>query len=109
VRRWLFRAIVKDHTGSTWVTMFNDDAEQLLGGVTADVVYDHCRSDSGNHDEVAYKQYFTKAIFSEWIFRCKVRQEMIHEETKISISVIGLYPVNYVKESRNLLALTERL
>jgi replication factor-a protein 1 (Rpa1) len=39
VRRWIFSAVVNDDSSSTWVSFFNEQAETLLHGKTADEIY----------------------------------------------------------------------
>ena len=38
-RRWIFSALLEDQSSSSWVNFFNEQAEVLLGGSTADDVY----------------------------------------------------------------------
>lgn len=85
---------------------FNEQAETLLGGVTADDAYAKTYADG--HDQDAYDSYFAKAMHTEWIFRCKVKNEMVNDESRVKTSVVSLHPVDYAKESRDLLAEIEK-
>jgi replication factor A1 len=105
-RRWIFSATVSDDTSTTWVSLFNEQAETLFGGLTADEVY--ARTMADNIDQDAYDSYFAKANHSEWIFKCKVKQEMVNEESRVKTSVVAMHPVDYVKESQDLLAAIEQ-
>jgi replication factor A1 len=100
-RRWIFTASVEDDTAATWVNIFNDQAEQLLGA-TADQVYS--QTYEGGQDQDAYDSYFARANFSEWVFKCRVNSEMVNDEMRVKTTVYAMVPVDYVKESRDLLA-----
>ena len=103
VRRWIFSGTVADDTSTTWVSFFNEQAETLFGGVTADQVYAEAfGNDSGGNQDL-YDSYFAKANNTDWIFKCKVKQEMMGDEARVKTSVYTMHPVNYAKESRDLL------
>jgi replication factor A1 len=101
-----FSATVCDDTSTTWVSLFNEQAETLFGGVTADEVYNTTMGDVMDQD--AYDSYFAKANHTEWIFKCKVKQEMVNDESRVKTSVVAMHPVDYVKESQDLLAAIEQ-
>jgi replication factor A1 len=102
VRRWIFSGVIEDETASTWVSFFNPQAEQLLGGVTANEVFKQAYEN--NNDQDVYESFFAKANFTEWIFKCKVKQETHNDEARVKTSVHSMYPVDYVKESNDILA-----
>jgi replication factor A1 len=102
VRRWIFSASVEDDTASTWINIFNEQAVQLLGGATADDVYS--QTYEGGQDQDAYDSYFARACFSDWIFRCRVNNELVNDEMRVRTTVQSMVPVDYAKESRDLLA-----
>lgn len=101
VRRWIFSGTISDDTSTTWVSLFNEQAETLFGGLTADDVYS--RTMENNPDQDAYDSIFARANYSEWIFKCKVKQEMVNEESRVKTSVVSMSPIDYAKESRDLL------
>lgn len=104
VRRWIFSATIADDTSTTWVSFFNEQAETLFGGgLTADQVYTETfdAETGGNQDQ--YDSYFAKANHTDWIVKCKVKQEMMGDESRVKASVYSLHPVNYAKESRDML------
>ena len=100
VRRWIFSGTVADETSTTWVSFFNEQAETLLDAV-ADDVYRETMGE--NHDQDKYDSYFGRALYTDWVFRCKVKQELVGEETRSKTSVYTMHPVDYAKESRDLL------
>mmetsp|Transcript_12392 Transcript_12392/g.34360 ORF Transcript_12392/g.34360 Transcript_12392/m.34360 type:complete len:661 (-) Transcript_12392:135-2117(-) len=101
IRRWIFSGVVEDQSGSTWVSFFNDQAEKLFDDVTADEI--HKQYDGGASAD-AYESVFAKALYKEWIFKCKVKNEFHNDESRIKTSVQDIYPLDYVKESNDMLA-----
>jgi replication factor A1 len=101
VRRFIFSGTVADDTSTSWISMFNEQAETLFNGMTADNLYQQS-IEQGDKD--FYDSTFLKATYTEWVFKCKVKQEMVGDETRIKTSVASLVPVDYAKESRALLS-----
>jgi replication factor A1 len=109
VRRWIFSGIVEDTTSSTWVSFFNEQAEMLFGGMTADECFQKSYSGgTGMYDQDAYDSVFAKVNYTEWIFKCKVKQDSYNDEMRVKTSVVSLHPIDYVKESQDLLAAIEK-
>ena len=102
VRRFIFSGTVADDTSTSWVSIFNQQAEELLGGATADSLYDKITSGEGGGRDM-YDSAFARATYSEWIFKCKVRQEMVGDEQRIKTSLVAAHPLDYAAESRSLL------
>lgn len=40
LRRFILPAKISDHTGSSFVTVFDDDAKKIFGGVSADEMWE---------------------------------------------------------------------
>lgn len=107
VRRWIFSGVVEDATSSTWVSFFNEQAETLFGGMTADQLYQESYG-GGAFDQDRYDSVFVKPLFTEWIFKCKVKNELHNDESRVKTSVHSLFPVDYAKESLELLDAIEK-
>ena len=99
--RWIFSAVIEDSSGMTWVSFFNEQAEVLLGE-NADEV--QMRTKGENIDDDGYNSVFAKAQYTEWVFKCKVKQEIVNDEPRVKTSVYSLSPIDYVKESKEMLA-----
>ena len=56
-----------DHTGSTYVSMFNDDAEALLGIKAGDL------NELLNSNKEASEEVFKRPLFKEFIFTLRVK------------------------------------
>jgi len=101
VRRFIFSGTVADDTSTTWVSVFNEQAEKLFEGAKADDLYQ--KIIDGDTGRQIYESTFAKATYTEWIFKCKVKQEMVGDEQRIKTSLVAANPIDYAAESRNLL------
>ena len=100
-RKFIFSGTFSDDTSTSWVSLFNEQAETLFNGMTANQM--HEMVESGNNGSDEYDNLFKRANFTDWILNCKVKQEMMNEEMRIKTSVTSLHPVDYAKEGRSLL------
>lgn len=100
VRRYIFSGTVADDTCTSWVSIFNEQAEVLLDGAKADELYAHVANGDGRD---IYDSTFAKATYTDWILKCKVKQELVGDEQRVKTSLVSLSPVDYVAESRSLL------
>ena len=106
MRRFIFSGTLCDDTSTTWVSLFDEQAKVLLDGISADECYEKTHA-IGDTD--AYNSVFDKALFTEWIFTCKVKQEMVQDEMRVKTTVYSLHPVDYVKESRDLISAIQKI
>jgi len=100
-RKFIFSATVVDDSSTSWVSLFDDQAKILFGGVEADDVYK--QREEGNNGLEEYNALFTKASFTDWVFNCKVKQEMVQEELRIKTTVYSMHPMDYAAEGKSLL------
>jgi len=100
VRRFIVSACVADDTATTWVSMYNEQMETMLGGITADQLYQDF-IDTNSKD--SYDSAFLKSTYTEWVVTCKVKQELVGDETRTKTSVVRMSPVDYAQEAKNLL------
>jgi len=101
VRRFIFSGTVADDTCTSWVSVFNEQAESLFKGeAKADDLYEKVANGDGRD---LYDSTFMKATYTDWIFKCKVKQEMVGDEQRVKTSIVSVSPIDYVVESRNLL------
>lgn len=95
--RYILSLQIGDHTGQTWVNAFNETAEQLLGRPAEDMYY--LRSS----DELQYQQIFKEAMFKQYVFRVRAKQENYQGELKLRCNILAALPVNAEEESRHLI------
>mmetsp|Transcript_21610 Transcript_21610/g.30270 ORF Transcript_21610/g.30270 Transcript_21610/m.30270 type:complete len:661 (-) Transcript_21610:282-2264(-) len=105
MRKFIFSATVADDTSTTWVSLFDEQARVLLQPHTADELHKEFEDGAmnGGSGQDLYNSAFAKANFTDWIFTCKVKQEMVQDEVRVKTSVYALHPVDYAKEGRHLL------
>jgi replication factor A1 len=96
-RKWIFSATVADDSASTWVTIFNEDALTLFGGVLADEVF----AQYDNQD--LYDGHFAKATYTDWVMKCKVKNEIVNDEPRLKTQVVRLDPLDYASDCKDLL------
>jgi replication factor A1 len=101
--KWIFSGTVADDTSSTWVSFFDEHATQLFGGASADDAF----SNFDNQD--LYDGHFAKATHTEWIFRCRVKNEIVNDEPRVKTQVVRMDPVDYAAESKELLLALEKM
>lgn len=102
-RKWIFSGTVGDSTSNTWVSIFDEQAQQLLGR-TADEMFGHYETNQELYDSV-----FAKAAFSEWVFKCRVKKEMVNDEYRTKVQVMRMEKVDYAAECRDMIAAMERM
>jgi replication factor A1 len=98
-RRFIMTCSVKDHTGSQLVSLFDDQAVQLLGH-TADEIFDMQVSGQEARAEAIYKQ----ALFTECYLSLRVKMETYNDEARQKVVVTGMAPVNFEQECAQLTA-----
>jgi replication factor A1 len=102
-RKWIFSGTVGDGTSNTWVSIFDEQAQELLG-TTADEMYTHFES-----NQEVYDAAFAKAAFTEWLFKCRVKKELVNDEYRTKVQVMRMEHVNYASECRDMIAALERM
>ena len=101
--KWIFSATVVDDTSTTWVSLFDDQAITLFGGVTANEA-----QATFNESQDIYDSHFAKAAHTEWIIKCRVKQEAVNDEMRVKTTVVAMTPVDYVSECSNMLNAMEK-
>ena len=71
---------VTDHSGTHWMTVFDEESKKLLGGVTADELENY-RSEGS---ESKYEEAFQKANFTTYVMKCRVKAEQVNDEERVS-------------------------
>lgn len=106
-RRYILSATIADDTCTTWVSLFNEQVLEVIGqDHTADALYAKYFSETSNPDEYPiehFNQIFEQAKFTEWIFKIKIKNEEVSGESRTKATVYALVPVDYTRESRELL------
>jgi len=97
--RYILNMSIIDESGSTWVTAFNDQAEKLLGGVTAKELFEMRRTDN----TAAYDKVFADCLFKPFIAKLRIKQEMVNDEMRTKSSVMAITDLDYVQENQKMI------
>ncbi|KAJ1931440.1 Replication factor A protein 1 [Kickxella alabastrina] len=99
--RYIFSVNVSDETGQTWLQCFSDIGEQILG-CTANALIE-----LQNSNEAEFKKKIAEATFKEYKFRCRAKTEVFNDTSRVRLSAISLYPINFAAETVRLNRLVE--
>lgn len=97
-RRYILTLSVADHTGTQWVTLFDEHAQQLLGH-TAEELYQM----KINGDTAAFNKVFADVNFKQIMLKLRVKQEMVNDEPRLKSQGQSYSAVDFAKESKQLL------
>jgi len=94
------RMQIADTTGSIWVTCFRDAALTIMNNREASELV--ALQTSGNEGE--FNMAFDDAAHKWYRFRVRAKMDTYHEEVRVQYSVVSLTPIDFAKESMNLLS-----
>jgi replication factor A1 len=83
-----------DHSGSQWLTCFQETASEVLGISAEDL------GQLRETDEQAYDDVFQKANFKEYVFRVRAKVDTFNDEQRLKCLCVSASPVNYSQETR---------
>ena len=88
-----------DSTGSRMITLFNDQAQEVLGA-SADDLYN--MKESGDEEKVA--KIYKEAVFGSYLWTLKVKQETYNDENRIKVVGQSMSRYDFAEESKQLIA-----
>merc|ERR1712190_126526 len=91
--RWIAQMSIADHTGSQYVSTFDDMGQKILG---CDATEAARLWDLKDHDGDAAQKFegvFTAAQFKRFRFRLKSKKEMWNDEERLKVSVMDVTPL----------------
>ncbi|MCO5560125.1 hypothetical protein L7F22_013732 [Adiantum nelumboides] len=92
--RYLLSFQVQDHTGVTWVTAFQEAAEDILG-VSAKELQAWKEDGDSRFEDATQKVLFTRRLF-----KLKVKEETYNDELGVKCSVLRAEHLNYPMENK---------
>jgi len=104
MHRYILSVLVSDSTGGNWVTLFDDQAVRLMGGVKAADVAEI----KANGTRQQWDAVFKGRLFTTWTFRLRAQQQMQNDEQRLRFNVLALEPPNYARESAILIEEIDR-
>jgi replication factor A1 len=99
--RYIFSANMGDYSGSEWFSMFDDTASVVMGKSADELKQVH----ESNIEE--YNDFVMRQTFRTFIIRAKTQMENMQDisaGSRLKNSVMSLKPVDYVVESKKILA-----
>eukprot|EP00939_MAST-03C_sp_MAST-3C-sp1_P003866 g3866.t1 len=103
-RRYVLSCQFCDETGVQWTTLFNDEAEKILGGKTADEMNLMMES-----DHAQFKENFQRINFHQYIMTLMVKVETVNDESRVKATVRDLAPVDFASDAKRLLLEIDQL
>ncbi|OMJ11017.1 Replication factor A protein 1 [Smittium culicis] len=90
--RYIFSVNVSDHTGNMWLQCFNESGNELLGIKADDImpIYENNKED--------FDAIVAKANFLKFRFRCRAKNEVYNDVSRINNSVMTLKTIDYVAD-----------
>ncbi|KAJ2519534.1 Replication factor A protein 1 [Coemansia sp. RSA 2049] len=99
--RYIFSINVSDDTGQNWLRCFDDVGRGLFGCPAGELV------ELQQTDEAQFMQRVQEVTYREYMFRCRARNEMFNDTTRLGITAVSLRPVDYAAESKRLARLVD--
>lgn len=90
--RLILPVSIGDWTNSVWVTLFQTEAEAILGATAQEM-------GESSDDHPALK----RALFKQYIFRLRAKLEFYNDENRLKITCAGVKPVDHVDLSKRLI------
>eukprot|EP00106_Octopus_bimaculoides_P012470 XP_014779912.1 PREDICTED: replication protein A 70 kDa DNA-binding subunit-like [Octopus bimaculoides] len=87
--RLILSTSIADHTGSQWITCFQECAESILG-VSSDAL-----GNLKDMDEFAFDQVFQEASFKSYIFNLRAKFETYNDESRLKTICVSATPVDW--------------
>ncbi|CAJ1930951.1 unnamed protein product [Sphenostylis stenocarpa] len=103
--RYILSFQIMDHTGVTWVTAFQESGEEIMGMPAKDLYYLKYEE----QDDVRFAEIIRKILFTEYVFKLKVKEETFSDEQRVKSTVVKAEKVNYASKSRDSLDLIDKL
>ncbi|AET40553.1 replication factor A subunit protein RFA1 Ecym_6168 [Eremothecium cymbalariae DBVPG len=91
--RYMLTISILDETSQIWLTLFNDQAEKLLG-MDANTL-----TKLKNTDSEQFQRVTQSVQMNEFDFRIRAREDTYNEETRVRYTVVNLYPLRWKTES----------
>ncbi|KAH7432356.1 hypothetical protein KP509_07G018700 [Ceratopteris richardii] len=101
--RYLLSVQVQDHTGVTWVTAFQEAAEELMG-VPAKELYMWKQDES-----LKFQELIQKLLFSQHLFKLKIKEESYNDEQRVKSTVVKSERVDFAAENKYLIDLIGKI
>lgn len=89
---------IADHADSNWCTLFQEQAEHVLGMTAKEI------GDLKSNDDTRYQNLFSDCVFKEYTMKLRAKMETYNDESRVKCSVVALEDVDYLANAKRLLA-----
>lgn len=104
VYRYIMAHTIADATSSEYITSFDEVATQILG-ISAGDLHRASEAHGGDMSSAPIASHFTNALFKEYLFSIKCKMENTNrDENRMRATAVKVRPIDFVKESKILLA-----
>lgn len=93
--RYMLTMSILDETGRLWVTMFNDQAKQLLGVDANQLI----AMKNNQDDQNLFTETTQNIQMNQYDFRIRAREDNYNNQSRIRYTVANLHPLNYKAEA----------
>ncbi|PWA78619.1 Nucleic acid-binding, OB-fold [Artemisia annua] len=97
--RYILQFQIQDHTGTTWVTGFEEGGEAMMG-VTAKDLY--CMKYEEQDDD-RFTEIIRNVFITKYNFKLKVKEETFNDDLRLNIIVTKAEKINFSSETSFLL------
>ncbi|KAK6501945.1 Replication factor A protein 1 [Arthrobotrys musiformis] len=97
--RYILTCAAYDHTGQTWLNIFDDQGKIIMGTTASDL---HTMKD---YDESSYESTMKKATTQTWIFSIRAIQEVYQDIPRVRNRVYAVEKVDYAAECNRLIGI----
>jgi len=104
--RWIAQFQIADHTGSAYVSSFDEIGQKILGCEASEAARLWQEREQSEMSEGAseWERMFKRALWKRCRLRLKSRKEVWNDEERTKYSAVDLVPVDFVKEGKAKLA-----
>ncbi|KAF2349433.1 Replication factor A C-terminal [Trinorchestia longiramus] len=95
--RCIMSCNVADFTSDVWVTVFQEQAEELLGTTSQEL------GELREKEPTTLQNIVANACFKEYVFRFRVKMETYNDESRLKTMVMAANKVNYIEYNRRLI------
>ncbi|BFG30809.1 hypothetical protein CerSpe_170830 [Prunus speciosa] len=103
--RYLLQLQIQDHTGTTWVTAFQEGGEEIMGIPAKDLYFLKYEE----QDDEKFVEITRKVLFTKFNFKLKIKEEIYGDEQRVKSTVLKAEKVNFSSEARFHLELMNKL
>ncbi|CAN0840647.1 Replication protein A 70 kDa DNA-binding subunit C [Linum grandiflorum] len=102
--KYVLQVQIQDHTDATWVTVFQECAEELLGISAKDLYIMKFEK----QDDEGCMKILSRVLFTRYVFKLRVQEEKFNGEERVKATAVKAEKANFGSRSRALLGLMEK-